>query len=506
MMFILPELKPEEIIIYLRKSRTDDPALSVSETVAKHEQMLDEWCIRNLGALIPEQNRFREIVSGETIEARPEIKKVLRLIENPRYKAILIVEPQRLSRGDLEDIGRLSKLLRYTNTYVITLQYSYDLTDERDRDYFERELKRGNEYLEYSKRIMQNGRKVSVESGCYIGSIAPFGYRKTYIKQGKRTLPTLEIEPTEADAVRMIFQMYADGKGAASIIAALNLSGIRPRFCEEWQEGTIYRILDNPHYIGKIRFDYRRQFASVESGEITKHRNKSRTPALYDGLHPAIIDCELWEQVREQRKTRCIPAVHSNQVLSNPLAGLVYCECGCIMIKSSPAGGRKPRLYCKHQAECGNVSAILQDVVEAVKNAIAESLRDYKAEVSIEKPQKISNLPILKNRLSALNKKRDALWEQLSEGMPRDVFDRLIAQTESDIEKVTAAIESEQQAEMQTESTRNMKKSLSDTIAALDNDNFSAADKNKFLKSCISKITYHRRKGENFRLEIELLL
>lgn len=505
-MFILPELKPEEILIYLRKSRTDDPALTVSETLSKHEQMLNEYSMRTFGALIPEQNRFREIVSGETIEARPEIKKVLRLIEQDKFKAILIVEPQRLSRGDLEDIGKLSKLLRYTHTIVITLQYSYDLTDERDRDYFERELKRGNEYLEYSKRIMQNGRKVSVESGCYIGSIAPFGYKKTYIKRGKRTLPTLEICQTEADAVRMIFQMYADGKGAASIIAALNLSGICPRFSEEWQEGTIYRILDNPHYIGKIRFDYRRQFASVEDGEITKHRNKSKSPALYDGLHPAIIDSGLWERVRAQRNKRCIPAVHSNQVLSNPLAGLVYCECGCIMIKSSPAGGRKPRLYCKHQAECGNVSAILQDIIETVKNALSDSLHDFDADISIDKPQKISNLPILTNRLSALNKKRDALWEQLAEGMPRDVFDRLITQTESDIEKVTAAIDSEQKEEMQDDSTRNMKKSLSDTIAALDNAAFSAAEKNKFLKSCISKITYHRRKGENFNLEIELLL
>lgn len=58
-MFALPGLKPEEILIYLRKSRTDDPALSVSETLAKHEQMLNEWCENNLGELVPECNRFR---------------------------------------------------------------------------------------------------------------------------------------------------------------------------------------------------------------------------------------------------------------------------------------------------------------------------------------------------------------------------------------------------------------------------------------------------------------
>ena len=164
-MFVLPDLKPDEIIIYLRKSRTDDPALSVSETVAKHEQMLDDLSMQLWGAMIPEQNRFREIVSGETIAARPEIQKVLRLIEQPKYKAVLIVEPQRLSRGDLEDIGYLTKIFRYSNTLIITKQGNFDLSDERDRDYFERELMRGNDYLEYSKRIMMNGRALSAERG-----------------------------------------------------------------------------------------------------------------------------------------------------------------------------------------------------------------------------------------------------------------------------------------------------------------------------------------------------
>ena len=144
-MYALPDLRPDQILIYLRKSRTDDPAWTGSETVAKHETMLDDWCRRNLGELVPECNRFREIVSGETISARPEVQKVLRLIEQPQFRAVLIVEPQRLSRGDLEDIGRLTKLLRYTQTIVITLQFIYDLTDERDREYFERELMRGSE-------------------------------------------------------------------------------------------------------------------------------------------------------------------------------------------------------------------------------------------------------------------------------------------------------------------------------------------------------------------------
>jgi len=175
------ELSPEEIIVYLRKSRSDDPLLTVEEVLEKHETILDEWAERHLGAKIPEENKFREVVSGETIEDRPEVKEVLRLVESPKYKAILVVEVQRLSRGDLEDAGRLIKLLRWSNTLVITPQKTYNLQDEYDRDAFERELKRGNEFLEYQKKIMGRGRNLSVSQGNFIGSIAPYGYNKIFV-------------------------------------------------------------------------------------------------------------------------------------------------------------------------------------------------------------------------------------------------------------------------------------------------------------------------------------
>jgi hypothetical protein len=121
------------------------------------------------------------------------VQKVLKQIESPKIKAILIVEVQRLSRGDLEDAGRLIKLLRYTNTLVITQPKTYDLRDEYDRDAFERELKRGNEFLEYQKKIMNRGTLLSVSQGNYVGSIPPYGYNKVWITEGKRKCPTLAI-------------------------------------------------------------------------------------------------------------------------------------------------------------------------------------------------------------------------------------------------------------------------------------------------------------------------
>ena len=177
--------RPDEIVQYLRKSRTDDPYLSVEEVLSKHETILREWAERNLPGPVPEENIFREVVSGETIKDRPEFLKLLRLIESPDIKAILVVEVQRLSRGDLEDAGRLMKILRFTHTQVITPHKIYDLEDEYDRDFFERELKRGNEFLEYTKKILNRGRQLSVSQGNYIASVAPYGMDKCWVQEGK---------------------------------------------------------------------------------------------------------------------------------------------------------------------------------------------------------------------------------------------------------------------------------------------------------------------------------
>lgn len=144
-------LNPEEILLYLRKSRADDPLLSVEEVLSKHEALLDEWAEKNLSAPIPAENRFKEVVSGESIADRPEFQKVLKLLESPKIKAVLVVEISRLGRPDTEEIGRITKIFRYTGCLVITPMMTFDITNEYERDMFERELKRGNEYLEYTK-------------------------------------------------------------------------------------------------------------------------------------------------------------------------------------------------------------------------------------------------------------------------------------------------------------------------------------------------------------------
>ena len=110
----------ETYVIYLRKSRADSEKSSLEEVFAKHESELQSLAERTLGNRIPEDKIFREVVSGETITDRPVISQILKVMESKKIKGVFVVDPQRLTRGDLLDKGHLINVFKYTNTKIIT--------------------------------------------------------------------------------------------------------------------------------------------------------------------------------------------------------------------------------------------------------------------------------------------------------------------------------------------------------------------------------------------------
>ena len=449
-MWQIPPLSPDEIIMYLRKSRTDDPLLSVEEVLSKHEQMLDEWVERNLPGIgrVPESNRFREIVSGETLESRPQVKEVLHRVESPHAKAVLIVEPQRLSRGDLEDIGRLVKLLRYSNTLVFTLQYNYDLRDERDRDNFERELKRGNEFLEYQKRIMGNGRLLAVENGWFIGNKAPYGYDRVSVKEGKKTCYTLSPNPDQAPIVKMIFEMYAEGYNTNKIVKHLNKHGIPTAKGGKWKSSGVRKLRANLHYTGKVVWNRYKTVKTVENGEVVVSRpTNNENMLVFPGRHEAIISQELWDAVKELRDK--LPPVKKGTKQTNPLAGLLFCACGCKMLrreyKYRGVERAAPRFLCAEQTECHTPSCTVSEVMVEIVEVLRDAIADFEVKIetsntdSVELHQQL--IMRLERRIEELNKLELSQWDKYTqEGMPKHIFDQLNAKVLADKADVQQAL------------------------------------------------------------------
>lgn len=502
-MWPLPPLTPEEILDYLRKSQSDDPLLTVEEVLEKHEQMLDGWVERNLPGAgpIPEENRIREVVSGETIESRPGMLELLRRIESPQVKAVLCTEPQRLSRGSLKEIGHIVEMLRYSNTIVITLQYAYDLRDARDRESFERELMRGNEYLEYYKRIQQNGRLLSVQNGNYIGTKPPYGYNKVSFKEGKKTCYTLEPHPEQAPIVKLIFEMYAKGYGSHKIARTLNEMGVKTQRGGRWQAESLKRMRTNEHYLGKTVWNRRQTVKKVERGEVVTSRPLSMEYHVFPGKHPAIIEQELWDAVQEIRSK--IPPVKDKAKCVNPFAGLVFCQCGRTMTKrvyKNKGVERAPaRLLCVDQAECGTPSCLLSEMEEAVAEVLRDAIHDFELKIKNDTGDSaVLHQQIIaqhEKRLEELNKLELAQWDKYTqEGMPKHIFEQLnakVLQEKAEVQQALCVARDTLPEPVDYEQKRVM---FSDALELLMDPDAPALEKNMLLKRCIDYIVYNRKK------------
>lgn len=498
---------PDEVIDYLRKSQSDDPLLTVEEVLAKHEAILDEMSERLLGGKVPEENKYREVVSGETLKDRPQINVVLRRIESPKIKAVKVVEPQRLTRGDLEDIGRLMKLLKHTNTLVITQQRIYNLRDEYDWDAFERELKRGNDYLEYTKKILNRGRLLSVSQGNYLGTIPPYGYDKIFIQDGKRKYPSLTPNKEEAAVVRMMFDMYVNqDMGCQNICNKFDELGIKPPKGQYWSSSAMTKMLENVHYIGKVKWNYRKTQTIVEKGEFVKTRPvaKAGEYLIYDGKHEAIISEELFQkaQTKKGKNTR----EKATTKVRNPLAGILFCQCGRAMsYRTYTAHNAEPRLLCDGQTHCKTGSCLYSEMIKRVEKILEQSIEDFEVQLqNSKKDSKKLHTNLIRNlekKMKELEAKELSQWEAQSDPkpenrMPQHVFKALNEKLLKEKEEVQQALNKAYESMPEPVDYEEKKLRFQDALDALRNPDISAKEKNTLLKACFEKIIYHREKPE----------
>ena len=336
---------------YLRKSRADMELekLKKFDTLKQHEKFLKDRA-KQLGIKI--RHIYREVVSGESIQERPEIQKVLKDIETGTVDGILVVEVERLTRGDSKDQGTISQAFKYSNTLIITLNKIYDPNSDDDEEYFEFGLFMSRREYKAINRRMQRQRLANVLVGKYCASEPPFGYKKVRIKYDKGY--TLEPIPEEAEVVKEMFQKRADGMGFDIICNWLNTLDFKPKTSDVWTPSTIKGMLSNPVYLGKIRWNSNKQHKSLVNGQIVKKRTRGTKDEiiLVEGLHPAIIEENLFNIVQGIQPKQ-VSTKHRTE-LQNPLATLIRCaDCGRSMQRRPYYENKKqePKLRRKYEVD-----------------------------------------------------------------------------------------------------------------------------------------------------------
>jgi len=503
-------------VIYLRKSRADLELESRSDVdvLARHENELRRNAAR-LGRIVTAV--YREVVSGDTISARPEMMKLLHEVELGVWDAVHVVETSRLARGDTIDQGIVARAFQLSGTLIITPAKIVDPNNEYDEDYFEFDLFMSRREYKAITRRQQRGRLASIQEGKWVANKAPYGYDRAKLPGEKGWIL---VPNADADTVRDIFGLYSSGTlGVSLIVRRLNDLGIPSPSGKDWTNCAVRTILANPAYAGKIAWGRRAGVKTVSKGEVSKSRPRAKDYTLFDGRHEALVSEGVFEAAAARLAANPSRPGPKQAETKNPLSGLVICsQCGRAMVRRPYKNGYPDGLLCAYTS-CCTVSSRLIDVEDAVLEGLRKWLADLDAGVKPSESVEAAELVQTEKAIEGVKKDLEDLQRQLSRiydlteqgvysstdfvnrsrenATRRQVAEQRLMELSNRAEQLRAAIVSRQQL---APDLRHVLDAYPDATPP---------EKNALLKSVLSRVNYSKtnrdRWGTGSDLQLELI-
>jgi hypothetical protein len=252
-----------------------------------------------------------------------------------------------------------------------------------------------------------------------------------------------------------------------------------------------------------VKWNERKAVLVVDNGEFRKTRPKTSEGEyiLCKGKHEPIISEELFNAAQEKRGRS--DRTCDNKELRNPLASLLYCECGRAMsYRHSTRGNlkyREPKLVCNGQKYCGNGSCSVTEIIDFVADLLKQKIAEFEIEATrgddnTNKYQE-KRIKSLEKKLADIGSKELSLWESqidVDTKMPPHIFQALTNKLSKEREETEAALKKAKEALTTPIDYEKKRVTFQKALDALLDDNVSVAEKNQFLKACIEKITYQR--------------
>lgn len=311
----------KRVAIYCRVSTTEqaEEGYSIDEQNVK----ITEYCNKE-GHEIYNLYEDRGI-SGKSITNRPGIKQLLNDATKNKFDLVIVWKLNRISRK-LLDILNIVELLNKHNIAFRSLTESFETETPSGK----LQLNIMGAIGEFERETIAENVKMGMiarsKEGQWNGGVV-LGYDSIQLNnEGKKRKNTvLKINENEANTVRKIFQLYSEGNGYKAIVNRINKEGYKTKRGNQFAVSTVKTILQNPVYIGKIRFNVRQDWSKK------RRKNINDNPVLVDGQHEPIIDVETWNKVQVILKER---SKKHNKVYDSeqPLTGILRCPvCGAGM-------------------------------------------------------------------------------------------------------------------------------------------------------------------------------
>ncbi len=467
------------VAIYLRKSR-EELEETREETLARHENILLDFCKRNDLTIT---KIYREVVSGESIEKRPQMQMLLDDIAAKLYDGVVVVEIERLSRGNQIDQAEILEVFKKSNTKIYTLNKTYDLSsdDEFDEEFFEFGLFMSRREYKIIKRRLMRGKQQAFKEGYFTAGTCPYGFSKKRIDKGF----VLVADDFESKIVQSIFYKFVvENKGISHICKWLNENGIKPRKAIDWQMKRVKMILRNKTYIGFLGYDYR-------GGMAHKYLK---------GKHDPIIDEDIFYKAQTKLDSQ-MNRKKTETKLVNPLATFTKCGiCGRAMRSTFDVKRKKYTLKCLSH-NCPTVMSSLEDVEKQLIFEIEKELKDFNYFLENHKEETEKKKQILKNEIQVLKteiiKKETMInkcCEMLEEGIyTKEKYIKRVNILEEDLKGLKSNLEALRNAPI--DDTDRCEKAIPILSKVLQEYwSLDPQEKNQLLKTIIEKVEYFKTK------------
>jgi len=359
---------PVRAALYLRVStgRQAESDLSIPD----QRRQAKAYCVSRGWEIITD---YVEPGQSATDDRRPEFQRMIdaATTKPPAFDVILVHSFSRFFRDQFQlefYVRRLAK------AGVRLVSITQELGDDPMSNMIRQIMALFDEYQskENAKHTLR-AMKENARQGFWNGALPPIGYRivEASEQRGHRTKKTLEIDPVQAETVRLIFRLAREGNGSSgpmgvkSIATHLNAIGIRTRDGGRWGVDAVHKVLTRTTYVGRHRFNTK----------FWKTRERKAESEIVEMAVPAIVDKDEFEVVQMLLKSRS-PAMTAPRIVSGPtlLTGICFCAaCGGAMTLRTGKSGRYRYYTCCTKARQGETGCPGRTVpMEKLDNLVAE--------------------------------------------------------------------------------------------------------------------------------------
>ncbi len=460
---------------YVRVSTDDQTELSPTSQM----KQIQEYAKRNK-IIVPEQFIFAdEGISGKNTKKRTEFNRMIGIAKTkPKpFDCILLWKYSRFARNREDSIVYKSMLRKQLGIDVISITEA--IGDDKMSILIEALIEAMDEY--YSINLaeeVKRGMTERVSRGEAV-SVPAYGYD---IKDGKYI-----INEQEALIIRQIFDDFCNGKGQVEIAKNLNALGIKTKRGKLWENRTINYVLNNPVYIGKIRWN---------PNGITSTNYDNENIMIIDGIHTPIISIKVWNESHE--KLSLLKKIRKPREKNKPnpnymLYGLVRCgNCGGTLTRTG-YNGLQCHKYSHGKCDTSHfigMKKIDKMAIDLIETTLRNGTFSLTPKINSDHNHK---LELIDKQIQQEKIKLNRVKEAYECGIDT------IQEYKTTKSKIMLKIQELEQSKPTQDIKINKKqfaKKYLPTVNTLKCIDVSETDKNKLLKQFVNEIIYHRSTDE----------